>query len=146
MIYGSGIDLVSIERIKKIYHQFPDKFVKKIFTNQEIATFRQNNHYKAESFTNFLAKRFAAKEATAKAFGTGIGNYFSFLDFEILKNQFSKPMLVVNHRKLTNFLKQEPEIAKLSLSPSNFRFHVSISDETKGKDAFAIAIVIIEII
>ena len=68
MILGVGIDLVSIERIEKIYRKHPDRFLKRIFTDREI-----NSFTKMGSSMSTLSSRYAAKEAILKAIGCGIG-------------------------------------------------------------------------
>ncbi len=68
MIQGVGVDLVSIERIKNIYEKYPDRFLTRIFTDKEKTIFKQKNGPPAS-----LAACFAAKEASLKAIGCGIG-------------------------------------------------------------------------
>lgn len=68
MIHGIGVDLISIERIRKLHQKFPEKFLKRIFSEQEL------QHFSSQKFsTASLAARFAAKEAVLKAIGCGIG-------------------------------------------------------------------------
>ena len=67
MVLGIGTDLVEIERIQRVFDRFGDRFLHRIFTAAEIAYCHLKKH-SAESF----AARFAAKEAGAKALGTGI--------------------------------------------------------------------------
>lgn len=68
MILGVGIDLVSIERIEKIYKKHPNRFIRRIFTDREIKSFTEKG-----SSMSTLASRYAAKEAILKAIGCGIG-------------------------------------------------------------------------
>ena len=79
MIYGIGTDLVNIDRVKKILSKNRDGFVKRVLSEHEQALFAN----KAESAA-YCAKRFAAKEAFAKALGTGIGRVVSFQDLAVL--------------------------------------------------------------
>ena len=67
MIYGVGIDIVEVARIEKALARFGERFAKRILCESELRRF-QNHRQKA----NYLAKRFAAKEAFTKALGTGI--------------------------------------------------------------------------
>jgi holo-[acyl-carrier protein] synthase len=67
VIYGVGTDIVEVERIEKALERFGEKFAKRILSDSELKRF-QGHRQKA----NFLAKRFAAKEAFTKALGTGI--------------------------------------------------------------------------
>lgn len=88
MIQGIGLDIVELNRMeKKIHHE---KFVGRILTEKEKERFLQLN---ANRKIEFLAGRFAAKEAYSKALGTGIGKGVSFLDIEILNNEAGKPVL-----------------------------------------------------
>ncbi|RIW32742.1 holo-ACP synthase [Bacillus salacetis] len=87
MIRGIGLDIVEIERIDKLAERQP-KFIKRVLTAAEA------DHYLSLSGTRrseFLAGRFAAKEAFAKACGTGIGAELSFNDIEIRKDPSGKP-------------------------------------------------------
>ncbi len=68
MIIGVGVDLVSIERIGRIYKKYPDRFLIRIFSDREVASFKEHGSSLAS-----LAARFAAKEAVLKAIGCGIG-------------------------------------------------------------------------
>ena len=67
MIYGVGTDIVEVARIEKALERFGEKFAKRILCEPELKRF-QGHRQKA----NYLAKRFAAKEAFTKALGTGI--------------------------------------------------------------------------
>ena len=67
MIYGVGTDIVEVARIEKALERFGEKFAKRILCPPELKRF-ENHRQKA----NYLAKRFAAKEAFTKALGTGI--------------------------------------------------------------------------
>ncbi len=67
MIYGVGTDVVEIGRIHKALERFGDRFARRILCPPELQRF-MSHRLKA----NFLAKRFAAKEAFTKALGTGI--------------------------------------------------------------------------
>ncbi|OEH93064.1 holo-ACP synthase [Bacillus solimangrovi] len=88
MIKGIGLDIVEIERIKRMMEK--EKFILRILTNREQEKFQKlQGHRRAE----FLAGRFAAKEAFAKALGTGIGTELSFQDIEILNEKNGKPVL-----------------------------------------------------
>jgi holo-[acyl-carrier protein] synthase len=89
MISGIGIDIVELNRIKKVYSR-QAKFIDRILTMNEKAIFTQlTDERKGE----FLAGRFAAKEAFSKAVGTGIGEKLSFLDIEIEKDERGKPFI-----------------------------------------------------
>lgn len=84
--YRIGIDLLSILRIHKAYQRQP-RFANRVLTPAELARFQtlQEPHC-----WEFLAGRFAAKEAYAKAYGTGIGR-LSFQDLEVLNAASGQP-------------------------------------------------------
>ena len=81
-----GIDIIEIERIKNSYDKYGMNFLKKILTKDEI-------DYCFSKFNPFesIAARFAAKEAIAKALGTGISNEFTWHSIEIFNNERGKP-------------------------------------------------------
>lgn len=89
MIEGIGIDLLEISRIKELFSRQPD-FRRRILTAKEDAYFQELSEHRQ---IEFLAGRFAAKEAFSKAYGTGIGGEVSFLDIEILPDSKNKPIL-----------------------------------------------------
>lgn len=89
MISGIGIDIVEISRIEEIFTR-QTRFAAKILTEQE---FKQFNKYTTDKRKNeFLAGRFAAKEAFAKAYGTGIGK-LGFRDIEVTTNKHGAPLI-----------------------------------------------------
>lgn len=89
MIYGIGLDVIELERIAQAVEK-NEKFVDRVLTPKERVKYEAcvTQHRKIE----FLAGRFAAKEAFSKAFGTGIGA-LSFLDIEILSDESNKPIM-----------------------------------------------------
>lgn len=89
MIEGIGIDLLEIQRIEKAYSHNRN-FAKRVLTRREHSHFIKLTEYRQ---IEFLAGRFAAKEAFSKAYGTGIGSELSFMDIEILPNQQNRPIL-----------------------------------------------------
>ena len=122
MIYGIGTDLVNIDRVKKILSKNRDGFVKRVLSEYEQALFAN----KAESAA-YCAKRFAAKEAFAKALGTGIGRVVSFQDLTVRNNENGKPHFIASE-KLRQFL-VEKNIKQA---------HLSISDESQNAIAFVV--------
>jgi hypothetical protein len=79
MPLGSGIDIVEIDRIKKILEKrYGGRFIEKILHEKEQAEYRAHQNQAA-----FLAKRFAVKEAMAKALGSGIGREIGFTDMYV---------------------------------------------------------------
>ena len=83
-ILGIGVDIIKNQRISKSIKN--EKFLKKIYNNEEIIFSR-----KEKNKNNFFAKRFAAKESFSKALGTGIRGKLSFRDIIILNDKFGKP-------------------------------------------------------
>lgn len=89
MIQGIGIDLVELNRIQALAERQPS-FPNRILTEGEMDRYLElSEHRKNE----FLAGRYAAKEAFSKAMGTGIGAAVSFQDIEILPDKNNKPVL-----------------------------------------------------
>lgn len=91
MIKGIGIDLIELDRIKKSLHK-NNRLVYRILTRNEQKVF--DNLQSNQRKTEFLAGRFAAKEAFAKATGRGIGE-LSFQHIEILANEKGAPFMQV---------------------------------------------------
>src|ERR1700760_3165381 len=88
MIVGTGIDLVEIARIQQSLERFGPRFLNRVFTPAEQAyCMRKRNA--AES----LAARFAAKEAAAKALGTGISRGVNWLEIEVVREPGGRPNL-----------------------------------------------------
>ncbi len=93
MIIGSGIDLVEIRRIKRAIDRYGIRFLNRVYTAAEQAyCLRKRNS--AESF----AARFAAKEAGAKALGTGISYGVNWLEFEVIREPSGRPSLKFHGR------------------------------------------------
>jgi holo-[acyl-carrier protein] synthase len=88
MIIGSGIDLVEIRRIQHSMDRYGSRFLNRVFTGQEQA-YCLRKRKAAESF----AARFAAKEAGAKALGTGISFGVSWLEIEVVREPGGRPGL-----------------------------------------------------
>ena len=128
MILGVGIDICEVNRVSKILERFNDRFINRCFTYLEIKKC-QGTFNKAACY----AKRFAAKEATSKALGTGIkkGVYWKQIEVENLKS--GKPVI-----NLYGNAKTKLE----SLLPKNMTSNIllTITDEKE----YAQALVIIE--
>ncbi|MGC1422300.1 MAG: holo-ACP synthase [Terracidiphilus sp.] len=93
MIVGSGIDLVEIARIQQSLERFGPRFLNRVFTSAEQAyCMRKRNA--AES----LAARFAAKEAAAKALGTGISRGVNWLEIEVVREPGGRPNILFHGR------------------------------------------------
>jgi len=88
MIFGIGTDIVHIKRMHENLEKYGDKFARRILTSTEFIEFENKSDQ-----TAFLAKRFAAKEATAKAMGTGFSGGLSLHHIGVIHDNFGKPML-----------------------------------------------------
>lgn len=106
-----GTDIVSIDRIKAVYQQQSKRFVDRILTENERSIFQQRNHS-----ILFLANRFAAKEAVAKALGTGIAQGITFQDIEILPNERGAPEVTLYGAALTKLHELNGQCVYISLS------------------------------
>lgn len=82
-----GVDVIEIERVRRVLDRYGERFLRRIFTEREIERYGRRP---AE-----LAARFAAKEATMKALGTGIRGV-RWRDIETLSNRRGKPILVLH--------------------------------------------------
>jgi len=90
-ILGIGVDMVEVERIQHSLERFGERFLKRVFTEAEIA-YCQSMKFSARHF----AARFAAKEAVSKAFGTGIGKAMGWRDIDVHKKDSGEPFLVLH--------------------------------------------------
>jgi len=123
MISGIGIDIVDIRRIEKILLKSQEKFLEKYFTANEI---RLSKKYKGKKYASYFAKRFSAKEAVAKALGTGFGKSLAFKDIEVIKEKSGRPEIRLKGKATR-------------LAGKNVKFHISLSDEYP----FAVAMVVV---
>ena len=89
-LFGIGIDVVEVERIESSIAQFGMPFVARIFTEAE-QRYSESQHRPGLHY----AARFAAKEAVAKALGTGIGKDLGWLDMEIVRKPSGAPELLL---------------------------------------------------
>ncbi|MDN4628486.1 MULTISPECIES: holo-ACP synthase [unclassified Erwinia] len=123
-ILGLGTDIVEIDRIEGVISRSGDRLAKRVLSENEWAQYQAH-----QQPVRFLAKRFAVKEAAAKAFGTGIRGGLAFNQFEVYNDELGKPGL--------RFFQQAAEVAqKLGVA----HVHVTLADERH----YACATVIIE--
>ena len=88
-VIGIGVDLIECARIQHSIDRFGDRFLHRVFTDSEI------EYSMSMKFPErHLAARFAAKEAVAKAFGTGIGRAMGWRNIDIRKKESGEPFLV----------------------------------------------------
>ena len=128
MIYGIGTDVVEVSRIKQSLDKYGARLAKKILTLEEMEAFQASSLKE-----NFLAKRFAAKEAFSKAIGTGISKGINFNEIIVHNIKSGKPniKLLGNTKKIVNRI----------LNKKKFNIFLSLSDDKP----FAVATVVISI-
>lgn len=107
MIKGIGVDLIEVSRVRDSISRFGAQFLERIFTKNELL--EADKLKDSAQYYGFLAKRFAAKEAYAKALGTGIGSHISFKEIEITNSQDGRPQLL-------DLTKSDDTITHISLS------------------------------
>ncbi|MDS9472177.1 holo-ACP synthase [Sporosarcina pasteurii] len=100
MITGIGLDVVELDRIASLDAKSP-KFRARILTEKELEIYES---YHGHRQVEFLAGRFAGKEAFAKALGTGIGEKCNFIHIEILPNPEGKPELAFKGTVANGFI------------------------------------------
>ena len=121
-VVGIGNDIVEINRISQMQDKVKAKLAVRVLTPREMEIYQQ--HKQAD---RYLAKRWAAKEAAAKALGTGIAAGVSFQHFDIQAKPSGQPILVLSGKAL--------DLAK-SLEAN--QWHISISDESAYATAFVV--------
>ena len=109
MIYGIGIDMVKVDRIKGAVERWGDRFLHRVYTENEIAY----SYEKKEPFLS-LSVRFAAKEAFIKAIGSEIP--VALTDIEVLNHGSGRPFIEVRGGLRTFFEERSIRCAHLSLS------------------------------
>ncbi|MEO5377748.1 MAG: holo-ACP synthase [Magnetococcus sp. DMHC-6] len=124
MIVGIGTDLTSVARMEKILARYGERFLRRVFTQDEIV-YCQSRRDQANCF----AKRWAAKEALVKAMGTGMRLGIWFSDIAVTNDSFGRPFLAVTG-----------EAGRVLQLQGDLLIHLSLSDE----HGFALAFVILE--
>ncbi|MEX2461142.1 MAG: holo-ACP synthase [Paenibacillaceae bacterium] len=126
MIYGVGMDMLEISRMKKIIEgKAAQRFLERILTlaEREVAAARKGR------LSEFIAGRFAAKEAVVKALGTGVGQSIGFQDIEIMPDALGKPCCTIAEAALKRLgLPMEPTM----------RIHLSITHSESMAAAYVI--------
>ena len=123
MIFGTGIDIIEIDRIKNSIQKYSDRFKNKIFTQKEI----DYCHSQADPAKHFAA-RFTVKEAVLKCFGTGMTGGILWKDIEVDRLKSGQPILNLygKGKKICNQLKLN-------------QIHISITHDKSHAIAHAIA-------
>jgi holo-[acyl-carrier protein] synthase len=119
---GIGTDLLDQRRIAKVIDNHGERFARRILTSQELLLWAEKAHS-----VNFLAKRFAAKEAISKALGTGIAQGISFQHMNIYADDLGKPVVELSSKALSRVQ-----------SMGGKRILLSLSDEGEMILAFAV--------
>ena len=130
MIIGIGHDLVDGRRIEKLVKRFGDHFLNRCFTSLEAS---QANSLTEKQKINFLARRFAAKEAAAKALGTGFRGGIRMIDIGVVNDKWGAPTLVLCGAAANR-------LDHLLPSGMSCNYHLSLSDEPP----YAAAMVVLE--
>ena len=122
-ILGIGVDIIENKRIQNSIKN--PKFKDRIYSSKELK-FSSLSKNKVDYFS----KRFAAKEAFAKAIGTGFRSNLNFKDIEVMNDKLGKPYYVKT-KKITKIIKKKFNVR-------DFNCFLSISDEKKYSTAFTI--------
>ena len=98
MILGLGSDIVNISRIENIIDKFGDKFINRSYMAEEISASDKFNTENKKGRAAYFARRFAAKEAFAKAVGTGFRDGLRFEHIGVVNDENGKPSLLLKGR------------------------------------------------
>tara|TARA_B100001109_G_C18865061_1_gene476865 strand:- start:37490 stop:37918 length:429 start_codon:yes stop_codon:yes gene_type:complete len=123
-VVGIGTDLLRAGRIADVLSRHGERFVRRILTEQEAVIYRQRG-----DGLNFLAKQYAAKEALAKALGTGIAKGVGFRQLEILRDSNGAPYVFLHGAA-----------ADLLRNLGGSKAFISLSDDDDFIQAFAVLI------
>jgi holo-[acyl-carrier protein] synthase len=124
MIVGIGTDVVSIERIAGVLARHGRRFVNRVLTPDERARYERTNE---KARAGHLAKRWAAKEAFAKAIGTGIHPPFTWQSITVGRDARGKPLVIPNP-------KMEKHLKSLGVTHA----HITLTDDAGVAVAFVI--------
>ncbi len=126
MIYGIGTDICDLRRIEQVLGRRGERFVQRVLGPQEQRVFEARHARAARRGVSFLATRFSAKEAFAKAIGLGMRMPMTWRDCEILNAASGKPEVRLHGELATWF------------ATRGLRAHVSVSDENEYAAAFVV--------
>ncbi len=122
MIYGIGTDIVRVSRMQRNIETYGTRFAARLLHPQEYAEFLTQTRP-----AHFLAKRFAAKEAAAKALGTGFRDGVRFKDIYVAHDSYGKPILQFAGVAATLLVQHAVQA-----------WHLSLSDEEEYAVAFVV--------
>lgn len=120
MIYGIGTDIVRVERMQAGLERFGEKFARRILAESEWEDYRRTRRP-----AQFLAKRFAAKEALVKAFGTGFSGGIGMRDIAVVHDARGRPSL-----------RFTAGAAEFVAAQGIAEWHLSVADEDSHAIAF----------
>lgn len=127
MIHGIGTDIVRTERIATLLARWGDRLPRRVLGPDELAEFQRRRERSGDKrAVDYLAKRFAAKEAFSKAWGTGLRHPVTLLSLQVLNDAAGKPVIV-----------PRKALAE-AMAVQRLRAHVSVSDEFDAAIAFVI--------
>jgi holo-[acyl-carrier protein] synthase len=112
MIFGTGVDIVEIDRVRDAIRKWDESFLKKVFTDREIS-YSNSRRFSHQHF----AARFAAKEAIIKAFGEPRKHPMNWTDIEVLNDDEGKPLIEFHDKALA--LKKRKKIGDVIVSLSH---------------------------
>ncbi len=131
MILGLGNDLCNISRIEASLARFGDRFVNRLFTPIEIAKSERRGRGGEQARAASYAKRFAAKEACAKALGTGMRRGVAWRDMGVVNDSSGKPTMLLNGGAAD-------QLAKLTPAGMAADIHLTITDDYPWAQAIVI--------
>ena len=122
MIHGIGTDIVELARFERMFARYGDRLAERVLSGRELSGFKSSPHA-----VSFLAKRFAAKEAFAKAVGSGLRDPVSLRRISVTHDGPGRPVLQFDEVLRTH-------LAQLGITGH----HLSISDERNMIVAFVV--------
>ncbi len=122
MIKGIGTDLLSVKRISKVINRHGDRFAQKILGPVEMTDYAA-----ATNQINFVAKRFASKEAVSKALGCGMSMGVRWQDIQLLHHESGQPRIQLSGQALAHFNTLQASAV-----------HITLTDEQQMILAFAV--------
>ena len=126
MILGIGNDIIDIRRVEKTLEKYGDRFIQRVFTQIEQER-SERRKLRAASY----AKRFSAKEACAKALGTGISQGVFWRDLGVINSPSGQPSMILTGTAQKHLLRMVPEGFKPVI-------HLTITDDFPMAQAFVI--------
>jgi holo-[acyl-carrier protein] synthase len=126
MIYGIGTDVCDVRRIAASLARRGDRFAERVLGPNELIVFHERRAKVESRGVSYLATRFSAKEAFAKAIGMGMRSPMRWRDCEIIKAPSGKPLIRL-HGELAAWFDER-----------NLQAHVSVSDETDYATSFVV--------